>query len=223
MDAKVVQAAGRTLLALVMLALAVPACTTLDPYTREEKTSSATKGAVVGAAAGAAVGAIARGDRRSVLIGAGIGALAGGVVGNYMDQQEDALRARLEGSGVSVSRAGEQITLNMPGNITFATNSADVTSGFYEVLNSVSLVLAEFEQTYVDVVGHTDSTGSLAYNRELSVRRADSVGGYLQGQGIEPARFIISGAGPSFPVASNATPEGRALNRRVEIVLTPLT
>ena len=111
MDAKVVQAAGRTLLALVMLALAVPACTTLDPYTREEKTSSATKGAVVGAAAGAAVGAIARGDRRSVLIGAGIGALAGGVVGNYMDQQEDALRARLEGSGVSVSRAGEQITL----------------------------------------------------------------------------------------------------------------
>ncbi len=223
MDARTVRAARRTLLAAVILTLATPACTTLDPYTREEKTSNATKGAVVGAAAGAAVGAIARGDRRSVLIGAGIGALAGGVVGNYMDQQEAALRARLEGSGVSVSRAGEQITLNMPGNITFATNSSDVTSGFYDVLNSVSLVLVEFEQTYVDVVGHTDSTGSLAYNQKLSVRRADSVGDYLQGQGVEPARFIISGAGPSFPVASNDTPEGRALNRRVEIVLTPLT
>ncbi len=223
MDARPVRAARRTLLAAVILTLATPACTTLDPYTREEKTSNATKGAVVGAAAGAAVGAIARGDRRSVLIGAGIGALAGGVVGNYMDQQEAALRARLEGSGVSVSRAGEQITLNMPGNITFATNSSDVTSGFYDVLNSVSLVLVEFEQTYVDVVGHTDSTGSLAYNQKLSVRRADSVGDYLQGQGVEPARFIISGAGPSFPVASNNTPEGRALNRRVEIVLTPLT
>jgi outer membrane protein OmpA-like peptidoglycan-associated protein len=223
MDATIVRAARRTLLVSAVLALAAPGCTTLDPYTGQEKTSSATKGAVAGAAAGAAVGAIARGDRRSVLIGAGIGALAGGVVGNYMDQQEAALRARLEGSGVSVTRAGQQITLNMPGNITFATNSADVTSGFYEVLNSVSLVLAEFEQTYVDVVGHTDSTGSLAYNQELSVRRADSVGDYLQGQGIAPARFIISGVGPSFPVAPNATAEGRALNRRVEIVLTPLT
>ena len=223
MDARVIRAARRTLLTTVILTLAAPACTTLDPYTREEKVANATKGAAIGAAAGAAAGAIVAGDRRSVLIGAGIGALAGGVVGNYMDQQEAALRARLEDTGVSVTRDGEQIMLNMPGHVTFATNSADVTSRFYDVLNSVSLVLNEFNRTYVDLVGHTDSTGSLDYNQALSVRRADSVGDYLQGQGVEPARFIISGAGPSTPLASNDTPEGRAMNRRVEIILTPLT
>jgi outer membrane protein OmpA-like peptidoglycan-associated protein len=213
---------GAVLGALAMI-LCVPACTTLDPYTGEEKMSYATKGAAIGAAAGATAGVIVGGSRKSTLIGAGIGALAGGVAGNYMDQQEAELRARLENSGVGVTRVGEQITLNMPGNVTFATNSADVTSRFYEVLNAVALVLNEYEQTYVDVVGHTDSTGSLAYNQGLSVRRADSVGDYLKGQDVEQARFIITGMGPEAPIATNETPSGRALNRRVEIILTPLT
>jgi len=210
-------------LGALAIVLSVPACTTLDPYTGEEKMAYATKGAAIGAAAGATAGVIIGGSRKSTLIGAGIGALAGGVAGNYMDRQEADLRAQLEGSGVGVTRAGEQIALNMPGNVTFATNSADVTSGFYEVLNSVAIVLNEYEQTYVDIVGHTDSTGSLAYNQGLSVRRADSVGDYLKGQGVEPVRFIVTGMGPAEPAATNETAVGRSLNRRVEIILTPLT
>lgn len=223
MTPRTISALRGAALGALALVLSIPACTTLDPYTGEEKMAYATKGAAIGAAAGATAGVIIGGSRKSTLIGAGIGALAGGVAGNYMDRQEADLRARLEDSGVSVTRAGDQIALNMPGNVTFATNSADVTSGFYDVLNSVALVLNEYEQTYVDIVGHTDSTGSLAFNQGLSVRRADSVGDYLKGQGVEQARFIITGMGPEAPVATNDTPGGRALNRRVEIILTPLT
>ena len=111
----------------------------------------------------------------------------------------------------------------IPVNITFGTDSADVSSRFYPVLNSVALVVNEFEQTYVDVVGHTDSTGSREHNQQLSVRRAQSVAGYLQSQNVLPQRLLTRGMGPDAPVASNDTPEGRALNRRVEIILTPLT
>jgi outer membrane protein OmpA-like peptidoglycan-associated protein len=111
----------------------------------------------------------------------------------------------------------------MPGNITFATNSADISSSFYPVLDSVALVVNEFDKTYVDVVGHTDSTGTREYNQELSVRRAQSVADYLQSQKVLPERLLTRGMGPDSPVASNDTPEGRALNRRVEIILTPLT
>jgi outer membrane protein OmpA-like peptidoglycan-associated protein len=198
-------------------------CQTLDPYTGEQKTSNATKGAAIGAATGAAGAAIISGKRKHVLMAAGIGALAGGGVGYYMDRQEAALRERLQATGVSVSRYDDQIVLNMPGNVTFATNSADVTSNFFPVLDSVAVVLNEFDQTYVDVVGHTDSTGALAYNQTLSERRAGSVAAYLEGRAVVPQRLLVTGMGPSQPVADNATPGGRAQNRRVEIVLTPLT
>ncbi len=202
-------------------------CQTLDPYTQEAKTSDATKGAVIGALAGAVVG-LASGDdaverRQRALIGAGVGALAGAAVGNYMDRQEAKLRAELQGSGVSVTRMGDNITLNMPGNITFATNSSDLSPAFFNVLTSVSKVMKEFDKTVVEVAGHTDSTGSDAYNQSLSERRAASVAQYLQSQGINSQRMITVGMGESMPVADNTTDSGRQANRRVEITMVPIT
>lgn len=215
------------ILALTVLAVFVSGCETLDPYTRESETSKATKGALIGAAAGAVVGLISGDDaverRKRALIGAGVGGLAGGAIGVYMDKQEAQLRAELEGTGVSVTRIGDNITLNMPGNITFATDSSDLSPGFFGVLNSVSKVLAEYDKTVVEVAGHTDSTGSDAYNQSLSERRSASVSTYLQGQGVAPQRLITVGMGEARPVADNATPEGRAANRRVEITMVPVT
>jgi outer membrane protein OmpA-like peptidoglycan-associated protein len=202
---------------------ALAACQTIDPYTGETKTSNATKGAAIGAASGAVIGAIAGGDRKSAAIGAGIGLLAGAGVGHYMDQQEAKLRAQLAGTGVSVTRQGDNIILNMPGNITFPTNQSAINANFYPVLDSVALVLEEFDKTLVDVVGHTDSTGNDAINQPLSEDRAASVGAYLQSHGVIPQRLATAGVGSRYPVASNDTAEGRALNRRVEITLVPLT
>jgi outer membrane protein OmpA-like peptidoglycan-associated protein len=218
---------GTLILTITTLMVIVSGCTTLDPYTREEKTSSATKGALIGAGIGAVVGLISGDDaverRQHALIGAGIGALAGGAVGNYQDKQEAALRAELEGTGVSVTRIGDNITLNMPGNITFATDSSDLSPAFFDVLNSVGKVLNEFEQTVVEVAGHTDSTGSEQYNQALSERRAGSVATYLRSQGVMSQRLITVGMGELRPVADNGTPAGRQANRRVEITMVPVT
>lgn len=202
-------------------------CQTLDPYTQESKTSNATKGALIGAAAGAVVG-LASGDdaverRQRALIGAGVGALAGAAIGNYMDRQEQKLREELQGTGVSVTRIGDNITLNMPGNVTFATDSSDLRPEFFDVLGSVSKVLKEFDKTVVEVAGHTDSTGTDAYNQGLSERRAGSVAQYLTSQGIDRRRLITIGLGESMPVADNSLASGRQANRRVEITMVPLT
>ncbi|MDP1626355.1 OmpA family protein [Parvibaculum sp.] len=204
------------------------ACQTQDPYTGEQKTSKATYGALGGAVIGALGGALIGGgdstDRRQrAMIGAGIGALAGGGVGYYMDKQEAELTQRLRASGVSVTRVGNDIILNMPGNVTFATNSSDINAKFYDVLNSVAIVLKEYDKTLIDVTGHTDSTGSDQYNLELSQKRAQSVAAYLIGQSVDSRRFYIVGAGESQPIATNDTPQGREQNRRVEIRLSPLT
>lgn len=212
---------------LLLAAVATTACTTLDPYTREEQTARAQRNALLGAAAGAVAGLIT-GDssmerKKRAIVGAGIGALAGGGVGMYMDRQEAALRAELDATGVSVTRIGDNITLNMPGNVTFATNSADLNAGFFEVLNSVSLVVNEYEQTVVEVAGHTDSTGSSEYNQGLSERRAASVASYLRTRGVLGERIIEVGMGEERPVATNDTDSGRQANRRVELTLVPLT
>jgi outer membrane protein OmpA-like peptidoglycan-associated protein len=212
---------------MVGLAIVLAGCETLDPYTGESETSKATKGALIGAAAGIVVG-LASGDdavdrRQRALIGAGVGALAGGAIGNYMDRQEAELRAELQGTGVSVTRIGDNITLNMPGNITFATNRSDLNAGFFEVLGSVTKVLKEFDQTVVEVAGHTDSTGTDAYNQQLSERRAQTVTDYFVARKISSQRFITIGLGESMPVADNGTADGRQLNRRVEITLVPIT
>jgi outer membrane protein OmpA-like peptidoglycan-associated protein len=161
--------------------------------------------------------------RQHALIGAGIGALAGGAVGNYMDRQEAKLRAELQGTGVSVTRIGDNITLNMPGNVTFDTDSSALRPQFFGVLNSVGKVLTEYDKTVVEVAGHTDSTGSDSYNMQLSQRRANTVGEYLYTQGIMDQRIISVGMGEHHPIADNSTAEGRQLNRRVEITLVPVT
>jgi outer membrane protein OmpA-like peptidoglycan-associated protein len=212
---------------LLASALALGACTT-NPYTGERQPSKAAKGAGIGALAGAAIGALTNTSSgkqaaTNAMIGAGIGALVGGGVGYYMDQQEKKLRQQLQGTGVSVTRVGDNIILNMPGNITFGTNLYDVNASFYNTLNSVGLVLKEYDKTIVNVMGHTDSTGSDQYNQELSQKRANSVAQYLIARGLLAQRFVVQGYGESRPVATNDTPEGRTLNRRVEIQLSPLT
>ena len=212
------------MVAALAAASLVAACTTTDPYTGEQKMSNTAGGALLGAAAGAGVGLLAGGnDRRNALIGAGIGALAGGAVGSYMDNQEAQLRAELQGTGVSVTREGNRIILNMPSNVTFPTDQDAVLPAFYPTLNAVALVMKKYNRTLIDVNGHTDSTGGDQYNLDLSRRRASSVAGYLQAQGVDGRRFAINGFGKSDPIASNATEDGRAQNRRVEIYLTPIT
>ena len=217
----------RIMLVSTSLTIALSGCETLDAYTQESKTSNATKGAVIGAVAGAAVG-LASGDdaverRQHALILAGVGALAGGAIGYYMDQQEAKLRAELQGTGVSVTRIGDNLTLNMPGNITFATNSSDLSSEFLDVLSSVSKVLIEFDQTVVEVAGHTDSSGSDAYNQALSERRSGSVAQYLQSQDVDPQRLMTIGMGESMPIADNSMAASKQANRRVEITMVPVT
>lgn len=211
-------------LLVVAVILFASACATTDPYTGEERTSRTGQGAAIGAGVGAVLGAITGGDRlERAAIGAGIGALSGAAIGNYMDRQEAELRRQLEGTGVSVTRRGDEIILNMPGNVTFDFDSASLRSEFFEVLDSVALVLEEFEKTVLVIDGHTDSTGSRSYNMELSQRRAEAVGDYLVSREINPVRLASYGYGPDHPIASNETEEGRQANRRVELTLMPVT
>ncbi len=219
--------APKLTVAMTVLVMLLCGCETLDPYTGETKTSNATKGAIIGAVSGAVVGLVSGDDsverRKRALIGAGVGALAGGAIGYYMDQQEAKLRAELQGTGVSVTRIGDNITLNMPGNLTFATNSSDLSSTFFDVLVSVSKVMSEFDKTVVEVAGHTDSDGSQSYNQSLSERRAGSVAEYLRTQGVNGQRLIMVGMGETAPVQGNETLAGKQANRRVEITMVPVT
>lgn len=220
---------GKRVFAALALVAFASGCTT-DPYTGESQLSKTAAGAMIGTAAGAAggaaIGAIAGGGRgaaKGALIGAGVGVLSGAAVGGYMDYQEAKLRKDLAGTGVSVTRVGDEIVLNMPGNVTFDTDRAEIRPDFYPVLNSVLLVLKEYDKTIIEVSGFTDSTGADAHNQELSQRRADAVGGYVKGQGVNPTRVLTQGFGEQRPIASNDTPAGRQENRRVELRLVPLT
>lgn len=210
-----------------LAALSLSACTSVNPYTGQSQVSNTTGGALVGAGGGAVVGALigsaTGGDPRvGALIGAGLGGMTGAMVGKYMDQQEAELRAQLQGTGVSVTRVGQQIILNMPSNITFATDSATIQPQFNETLVSVGLVLRKFNKTLVDVYGYTDNTGSDSYNYDLSQKRAVAVATVLASQGVIQGRFHITGKGEEEPIASNATEAGRSQNRRVEIQLSPI-
>ncbi len=216
----------RSTLLAVAAAVTAAGCMTTDPYTGEREVNKTSKGAGIGAVAGAVLGA-ATGDnskerRKRALIGAGVGALTGAGVGAYMDHQEKKLRAQLQGTGVSVTRSGNDLILNMPGNITFKTASADLNSNFYQVLDSVGLVLKEYNKTLIDIEGHTDSDGADEYNRNLSMQRANSVASYLQSRGVSNQRIVAMGAGESRPIAGNDTAQGKQLNRRVELKLQPI-
>jgi len=208
-------------------AVALAGCQTTNPYTGEQQTSKTTIGASIGALAGAVLGAAtgkdAKDRRKRALIGAGIGGITGAGVGAYMDAQEAKLREKLKGTGVSVSRNGDNIVLNMPGNITFQTGSADLNANFYKVLDGVGIVVEEYNKTLIVIEGHTDNVGSDESNQSLSERRAASVGQYLMGKGVNGQRVLTAGFGESRPVASNDTDAGRSQNRRVEVRLEPIT
>ena len=214
---------NRGLIAVVIATLALGGCQTVQEASTSPDYAKTRRDAAYGAAAGAVVGLLTRGDKlQNALIGAAVGGIAGGAIGNYQDRQERKLREQLAGTGVTVVRQGNNLTLNMPGNVTFATNSADLSASFYPVLDAVSGTLEEYGDTVIEVAGHTDSTGSAAYNQSLSERRAQSVAAYLESHGIKSQRLIVVGDGEQHPVASNATPEGRQQNRRVELTIVPV-
>jgi outer membrane protein OmpA-like peptidoglycan-associated protein len=204
--------------------LATSACVT-DPQTGQRHLSKAAIGGVGGALGGYLLGDLVGGrhDRTEKIIGAGLGGLAGAGIGAYMDKQERELRAKTAGTDVQVVRQGDNLVLNMPSNVTFAYDSAQVQPQFQATLDQVASVLKQYNETYVDVYGFTDSTGSESYNQQLSERRAESVASYLEARGVQSARLGTQGYGETHPIAPNDTEEGRAANRRVEIRLVPIS
>jgi len=212
------------LLTSLCLTLGVSGCTTINPYSGEEQTSNAVKGGAIGAATGALVGVLSssKKDRgKGALIGAASGAALGGGIGYYMDVQEAKLRQKMKGTGVSVTRNGDQIILNMPNNVTFDSNASQLKPAGANTLSGVAMVLKEYEDTRVHIIGHTDSSGSRELNMRLSEQRAESVGTALITMGVDASRLSMSGVGPDQPVASNSTAAGKAQNRRVTLTLSP--
>ncbi|MBB2494644.1 OmpA family protein [Aquipseudomonas ullengensis] len=214
------------LILVATLAALMTGCASQNPYDTQSSggVSKTAKYGGLGALAGAVAGAAINHDNRGkgALIGAAVAGAAGAGYGYYADKQEAELRRSMEGTGVQVERQGDTIQLIMPGNITFATDSADIASSFYTPLNNLASSFRQYNQNSIEIVGHTDSTGSHQYNMSLSQRRAQSVANYLSAQGVDGSRLSTRGAGPDQPVANNATPDGRAQNRRVEVTLRPL-
>ena len=211
-------------LAVAIAALPLSACTT-NPETGNKRISKAAIGGLGGALGGYLLGDLVGGkrDRTEKILGAGIGAVAGAGVGYYMDQQEKKLREQTAGTGVNVIRDGDNLVLDMPADVTFPVDSYAVQPQFNQTLTSVAGTLRQYEKTYVDVLGHTDSTGSDAYNQTLSVNRAQAVAAVLTANGVQAPRVATQGYGESQPKASNTTDEGLSANRRVEIRLVPVT
>lgn len=212
----------KKLVSICAIVALVAGCTTINPYTGQAQTSKAVWGTAIGAATGAATGALVAGNSgKGALVGGLAGAALGAGTGYYLDVQAAELRQELASTGVQVVESDDNIRLIMPGNITFRTDSADINSNFYPVLNSVAKVLNKYSNSTVLVSGHTDSTGNADYNLALSKSRAQSVAAYLQGQGVKSYRFEVIGMGSSNPIASNSDAAGRAQNRRVEIKIIP--
>lgn len=214
----------RTAVFAVMTSVVATGCTTVNPYSREEQTAKSTSGALIGAISGAAIGmaSSSKSDRgKGALIGAASGAALGGGIGYYMDVQETKLRQQLESTGISVTRDGDNIVLNMPNEITFGFDQSDLSSRAVAALKNVALVANEYDKTLINVYGFTDSTGSASYNQRLSQVRASEVSSNLMRGGVAANRVITKGMGEAKPIASNKTEQGRAENRRVEIVLSP--
>ncbi|WP_439472429.1 OmpA family protein [Brevundimonas sp.] len=206
--------------------LGAAACTTTDPYSSTPRRNNTGTGVIAGALGGALLGYLTNTSnseegRKNALIGAGIGALGGAAVGQYMDRQQRALEAELSGTGVGVARQGDNLILRMPSDVTFATNQSSIDSRFLATLDDVARVLQQYDQSMVDVIGHTDSSGGDAINQPLSERRASSVASYLIDRGILRERLYVAGVSSRNPIADNSTTQGRAQNRRVEILIRP--
>jgi len=209
-------------LVAAVAAMALTGCVT-NPETGNRTISKAAIGGVGGAVGGYLLGDLlgGRSDRTEKIVGAGIGAIAGAGVGAYMDAQEKKMRERTAGTGVDVVREGDELLLRMPSGITFATDQSAIQPQFRPTLDQVAQTLAEYPKTMIDVLGHTDSDGSEAYNQALSERRARSVSDYLASHGVASVRMATTGYGETRPIASNETPDGKAQNRRVEIKVVP--
>ena len=207
-----------------MTVLTTTACVT-DPATGNRTVSRAAIGGVLGAAGGYLLGDLVGGrrDRTERIVGAGIGAVAGAGVGAYMDRQERRLREQTAGTGIEVDRQGDQLILNMPGDVTFAYDSASVQPQFQSTLDQVATTLREYPSTYIDIYGHTDSRGSEVYNQGLSERRAVSVQSYLASRGVQSARIATQGYGETALKCPETSEEGYRCNRRVEIRIAPVT
>lgn len=205
-------------------ALVLGGCVT-DPQTGQQRPSRAGTGAMIGAAGGALLGAIlgGRDARAATVIGMGLGGIAGAATGSYMDRQEQELRARTAGTGIAVQRQGQEIAIKLPSGITFDVGQASIKPEMRPALDQVATTLATYQSTFIDVTGHTDSTGSAAFNQQLSEQRANAVADYLVYKGVQRGRIATRGYGAQFPVASNDNEAGRAQNRRVEIRLSPVT
>jgi len=218
---------SRLLAAAALGALVTTSACTTDPETGQRRVSKAAIGGIGGALGGYLLGDLVGGrrDRTEKIIGAGIGGIAGAGIGAYMDKQERELRARTRGTDVEVVRQGDDLLLNIPSGVNFAYDSATVQPQFQRTLDQVASVLADpaNNRTYIDVYGHTDSTGSDAYNQGLSERRAVAVADALSSRGVQAARIATRGFGETQPIASNETDAGRADNRRVEIKIVPIT
>jgi outer membrane protein OmpA-like peptidoglycan-associated protein len=211
------------LAAAAALTIGITACTT-DPYTGQQRINRTAVGIAAGAVGGYLLGDLVGGhnDRTERLIGAGVGAIAGGAVGAYMDQQEAELRRQTAGTGVDVIRQGDDLILRMPSSVTFDVDRSEVKPQFYSVLDDVGRTLGSYNQTYVDVLGHTDTTGTNEHNQLLSERRASSVAGYLSSRGVDSARMATRGFGETAPIYSpDDTDVKKAANRRVEIKIVP--
>ncbi|WP_418965150.1 OmpA family protein [Cetobacterium sp.] len=180
-------------------------------------TNKKTSGTVKGAAAGALIGQLVGKDTKGTLIGAGIGALAGLGWGAYKDAQYKEFLNALNSTNITVTNNKDNINLRLPGESSFKSGSAVLNGGFYAPLNSIAYIMNKYPETKIQVSGYTDNTGNPNSNLNLSLQRAQSVANYLAAQGVSPSRISSIGYGDRNPVASNATPEGRALNRRVEI------
>nr|WP_243708114.1 OmpA family protein [Luteimonas arsenica] len=195
---------------------------TSDPNDPNRTRTGALVGAGIGAVAGLLSGSDATERRQRALVGAGVGGLAGGAIGAYQDRQEAELRRQTAGTGIVVDREGDVIKLNLPDGVTFDFNKTELKPQFYPALNNVAATLAEYNQTIVEVAGHTDNVGGDAVNQRISEQRASSVANYLIGQGLVRERFEVVGFGKTMPIADNSTEQGRAANRRVEIRVVPL-
>jgi len=208
--------------------LGASACTTTDPYSSTPRRNNTGTGVLAGALGGAVLGYLTNthnGEegRKNALIGAGIGALGGAAVGTYMDRQQRAMEAELSGTGVGVARQGDNLVLRMPSDVTFATNQSSIDPRFDSTLADVANVLREYDRSLVDVVGHTDSSGGDAINQPLSERRAVSVADALIRNGVQRERLYVAGNSSRNPIADNGTAQGKAQNRRVEILIRPFT
>ena len=212
----------------ITISLLLSSCATYTGQTTAPDDPNRTqRGALIGAAVGAVAGLLSGDDaterRQRAMVGAGVGAVAGGAIGVYQDRQEADLRRKTAGTGIEVTRDGDVIKLNLPDGVTFDFNRADLKSQFYPALDQVASTMSEYNQTIVEISGHTDSVGSDAANQRLSEQRAGSVSNYFVGKGLMRERFEVVGMGERYPVADNANDSGRSKNRRVEIRVVPLS